>query len=149
MHGRLRSALTFAGMGLVGPLIRLATWPPSRFEAIVPSWVSKFVYDLVLLLWPTQPLAAIEANVGWVAAASLTVCANVAFFAMLGAVVGRSGKTRGRRIGIYFALCAIICSFELWVAGFSWAYLNGWALMVALFLYAIPFWVMKRASETS
>ena len=142
MSRTLKSTLVFSAAGLLGPLVRFAAWPPSR----APKSVGNFLYDFVLLLWPTQPMAVVEVNVGSVAAAALAITANLIVFAILGAAVGMIGGTRTRAMVAYLAVCGLIFLFDLWGAGFSLAYLNVLALVAALLLYAVPFWVVMRAS---
>jgi hypothetical protein len=144
MSRTLKSTLVFSAAGLLGPLIRFAAWPPSRFNASAPKSVGNFLYDFVLLLWPTQPMAVVEVNVGSVAAAALAIIANLIVFAILGAAVGIIGGTRTRVVVAYVAVCGLLFLFDLWGAGFSFAYLNVLALVVALVLYAVPFWVITR-----
>lgn len=146
MNSILRSTVVFAGAGLLGPLVRFATWPASRFDTLVPKSVSNFLYDFVLLLWPTQPMAVVEVSIGRVAAVALAIVANLLLFAVLGAMVGTQARTRARLIAGYAVVCGLIFYIDLWGAGFSLAYLNVFALVVALILYAIPFWVVMRAS---
>jgi hypothetical protein len=147
MNSILRSTVVFAGAGLLGPLFRLAAWPPSRFDVLVPKSVSNFLYDFVLLLWPTQPMAAVEVNIGRLAAVALAVGANLLLFAALGAAVGTLARTRARLIVGYAVVSGLILCFDLWGAGFSLAYLNVLALVVALILYALPFWIVMRGSD--
>ena len=146
MNRVLKSTAVFAGAGLLGPLVVYATWPVSRFNTLVPKSVSNFRYDFVFLLWPTQPMAVVEVSIGRLAAAALAIGANLLLFAALGAAVGTLARTRTRLIAGYAVVCGLIFYFDLWGAGFSLAYLNVFALVVALILYAIPFWVVMRAS---
>ncbi|MFY9905084.1 MAG: hypothetical protein WBD45_14025 [Terriglobales bacterium] len=143
MSRTLKSLLVFTGTGLLGPLVRFAAWPPSTFNTLAPKSVSNFLYDFVLLLWPTQPMAAVEVNIGKAAAAAVAIGANLLLFAILGVAVGTFGKSRTRLISAYVVVCGLIFWFDLWGAGFSFSYLNAFALVLALLLYAIPFWVVS------
>jgi hypothetical protein len=91
-------------------------------------------------------MAVVEVNVGSLAAAALAITANLIVFAILGAAVGMIGGTRTRVMVAYLAVCGLIFLFDLWGAGFSFAYLNVLALVVALLLYAVPFCVMTRGT---
>ncbi|MDH5641586.1 MAG: hypothetical protein OEY28_09855, partial [Nitrospira sp.] len=73
-------------MALVGPLVRVLTLPPSQ------NSVENFVYHLVILIWPTQPLGAYEAAIGTTAALVLSVGANITLFVIVGLVVGVIGE---------------------------------------------------------
>jgi hypothetical protein len=137
------TTLLFALMGFVGPYIRWLTWPQSALEQWTSPAFSDFVYELVLLLWPTLPLAVIEVNTGSVVAGLVAVGANVVLFAIVGAL---ANLFRGR-IGLpmlYLLLVLLVFLYALWGSGFSFAYLNRSALGVALLLYVIPFVLTDR-----
>jgi len=93
-------------VGLLGPLVRFAAWPPSKFNTSAAGSIGNFLYDFVLLLWPTQPVAAVEVNVGSLRAAAMAITANLLAFAILGALVGIIGGTRARVFVSYMAVCA-------------------------------------------
>ena len=97
----------------------------------------------MLLLWPTQPLAVIKVNTGSVVAGLVAVGANVALFAVVGAL---ANLFRGR-IGLpmlYLLVVLLAFLYALWGSGFSFAYLNMSALLVALLFYVIPFVLTDR-----
>lgn len=146
MNRMLKSLLVFAGAGLLGPLVRFAIWPPSRFNALFPKSISNFLYDFILLLWPTQPMAAAEVNIGRASAAALAIGANLLLFSILGIVVGALARTPGRLITAYVLVCILLFLWAFWGAGFSFAHLGSFALIVALLLYAVPFLVVMRSS---
>ena len=135
------STLSFAGLlfavaGLAGPALRLVTWPPSRPEG--------FVYDLVLYLWPTQPLAVIEATSGKLLALLLSVGGNVLLFTVVGLLAGAAAKHPLTVLALYAAWSAVLLLVGLWGAGFEKGYLSVYPLAVALLLYALPFWIVFR-----
>ncbi len=143
MRGVRIAIVTFAVSGLIGPLVRLATWPPSKLTNEASTSAS-FVYDLVFLLWPAQLLAVAEASIGQAAAIVVAVGTNVILFALIGIAVGLVAK-KPAAIGTLYALLGVsLLLFGLWGAGFSPAYLNWLAFAVALLVYAIPFWVVTR-----
>jgi hypothetical protein len=133
----------FALAGLVGPLLRWATWPPSPPSA---GWLGNFVYDLVLLLWPTQPLAVMEASVGTLAGAAISVTANILLFVVIGMLAGALAKTAVRLSLVYLVVCVMIVLVFVWSVGFNFSYLNVIALVVALALYVVPFALIWRLS---
>jgi MFS family permease len=133
-----KSLLLFSVAGLFGPLVWNVTRHPSRME--------NFTSDLVFLLWPTQPIGAVEVSVGGPVAAALTIGANLVLFALLGLAVGALARTRGRVVSAYILVCVLLFLWALFGAGFSFAHLGVFALVVALVLYAIPFWLVMRAS---
>ena len=138
--GRIsKSFLVFSAAGLVGPLVWNVMHHPSRME--------NFISDLVFLLWPTQPIGAVEVSVGGPVAAALTIGANLVVFALLGLVVGVLARNRGRLVSTYILLCVLLFLWALFGAGFSFAHLGVFALVVALLLYAIPFWLVSVESR--
>ena len=90
------SVLIFIVAALMGPLIRWITWPPSKFERDTSTSMNNFVSDLVFSLWPTQPLAVMEASTGAFVAGLVAVSANVILFGFVGAVVGAIASQRFR-----------------------------------------------------
>jgi hypothetical protein len=138
------SILIFVASALAGPLVRFVAWPPSKLEQ--GSSVRDFVYDLVLLLWPTQPLAAIEVSVGALVAVAVSVAANILLFAVAGMVAGVSARQPPRLLIVYLVVCGMVLMVALWGAGFSFEYVNIPALLVAFILYALPFWAVFRFS---
>lgn len=133
------STLVFLACGLAGPLLRWATWPPKP-----ASPGGDFVYDLVLLLWPTQPLAVMEATIGPVAAIALSIGANVVLFGLAGIVAAAVANRVSRLIAFYILVCLGVLFFALWIAGFSAALVNWGAVVIALVLYALPFVAVSR-----
>src|SRR3989442_7074016 len=106
----VRSTLVFLVAGLVGPLIRWVT-PPTPTGQGLSSSIGDFIYSLVLLLWPAQPLAVIEVNTGRFVAAIASVGANLLLFGVAGGFCGdffkkppgtRFGFLVGCRNGILF-----------------------------------------------
>lgn len=143
--GRLVLTMMLFGLtAFVGPFVRWMTWPPSVFERGTSTALSNFVSDLVFLLWPTQSLAVIEVNTGFVIAAVVAVGANILLFAVVGVLAGVLVKTRFGLPALYLAVGLLLALFALWGAGFSVAYLNVVALAVALLLYAVPFGLTAR-----
>lgn len=140
------AAIVFALAALAGPLVRLVTWPPSRFEKATSTGTEDFVYDLVLYLWPTQPLAAVEATAGRLMAALLSIGGNLLLFILLGLAVGAAAGRRGIVPLIYTAVCGLLVLFAFWGAGFSLEHLSWRPLAVAMVLYAVPFWLVTRAA---
>jgi hypothetical protein len=135
------TTLLFALTGLFGPLLRWATWPPAKLES------STFVSDLVLLIWPTQPLAVIEASAGPALAALAAVGVNVLLFAVLGLLAGVLAERRNGLLLLYLGVGVLVALFALWSAGFSFAYLNALVLVVGLLMYAIPFYLTARMAS--
>jgi hypothetical protein len=138
------AVITFGGLALLGPLIRFAAWPPSMLEREAPS-LARFVYDTVFLLWPTQPLGAIEESAGRISAAVVGIGANILLFGLIGLLVGAVAKTPSALAAFFAIVCAALILLALWGAGFSFAFVNWLALVIALLAYSIPFWVLVRA----
>ena len=147
MRAIVLSTLVFVAGALVGPLLRLATWPPSKFMegALLP--IGDFIYYLVLLLWPAQLLAVIEVSTGRVVAGVVAVRVNILLFSLVGVVAGILAKWRLALLALYLFTCVMVLCFAVWAVG-SLADTNIYSLMVALLLYAIPFWVITRLNKT-
>ena len=84
----------FSFTGLVGPALRLATWPPSTLDATARGTVSYFLYFFTLFLWPTFPIVTFVPNVATATATGLAIGTNVLVFAAAGLLVGVAGLTR-------------------------------------------------------
>jgi hypothetical protein len=130
-----RVTLIFAAAGLVGPLVWLAAWPPARLADVLPRPVWFFYTDLVEILWPVSMMGP------WIG-----VPVNLLLFTVLGLVVAWLAQTRSRLAIAYAVVTILIFVMALWQAGFVFPRLDGFALAVALVLYAIPFWIVMRAS---
>jgi hypothetical protein len=135
--------LVFVVMALVGPLIRLLTWPSSRVGGVLSEGVGTFIYELVLLLWPTQPLAVMEVTIGQVAAIGLAIGANVALFALLGLATVAALRRDLLKV-MYIAVCVVVVICAVWWAGFSVSEVHWFAVVSALALYAVPFALVKH-----
>ena len=143
------TSAVFALWALAGPLLRLATWPPTLPTPGSSESGGDFVYDLVLLLWPTQPLAVVEASVGTTMGVAIAVLANVVLLAVLGALIGTTAKQRLLLIGAYACFAVLVAFLAFFGAGFSPSHVNVGALIVALLLYVIPFFATGRLTRES
>jgi hypothetical protein len=131
-HARYALTLTIFGLtALVGPAVRFLNWPPGPDDT--------FVYDLVLLLWPTQPLAAVEASIGTFPAAIIAIGTNVLLFAIFGIVAAVLAAKRLATLAVYALALGLVLLLHLWGTGFDLTYSNGHALAAAYAIYAIPF----------
>lgn len=140
------AGVVFAVAALVGPAVRYATWPPSSFEKRTSVGAEDFVYDLVFYLWPTQPLAVLAPTDGRLAALLLTVGGNLVLFVLVGLVVGAVASRRGGVVLVYATLCGFLLWFALWGAGYRLEHLDVSPLVLALALYAVPFWLVAAAA---
>ena len=130
-----RSVVVFGLAGLLGPVVWLAAWPPSRLADVLPHSVWFFYTDLVELLWPVSMMGP------WIG-----VPLNLMLFVLLGLAVAWLAQTRGRLVIAYAVVIVLAVLFALWQAGFAVKRVDGFALIVALLLYAIPFWIVMRSS---
>ena len=142
----MHSTTVFALSALLGPLVRFLTWPSQNPEMAARDSTSTFVYNLVVLIWPTQPLAVMEATIGTFAAVVLSVVANIALFAIVGLAVGIIAERWFLLLASYVFVCGLALALALWGAGFNIAYLESLAIAVALTIYAIPFWLVYRTA---
>ena len=126
------SLLVFLGGGLIGPILRWATWPPAP-----ESHSEVVVYDLVFLLWPSQILGAIEASVGKSLALLYTVSLNLVIFLILWLFVSLVfGKTKNYLFA-YLPISLCVLYYALWGSGFSIGSFSILALVVALIFYGV------------
>ena len=139
MRETLIAIILFGTTGLFGPTIRLITSIFMKYDSEVSISITRFVYSLVFYVWPAQPFAVIEHKVGCFSAISVSVGLNILLFGCLGLIVGLYAKNSTRIKLIYIFICILIFIFAFWSAGFSFFYINWFALIVALFLYAVPF----------
>ncbi len=115
--------LVFVGLGLVGPLIWLAPWPPSHLAETLPRSVWFFYTDLVEILWPASMMGP------WIG-----VPINLVLFSLLGLAVAWLAQTRRRLATAYMAVALLVVLMAFWQAGFALARLDVLALATALLL---------------
>ena len=130
--------LVFAATGLIGPVVRYATWPPSLFKLTTSDRVEGFVYDLVFYLWPTQPLAALRPDGGGMQVL-LAVGSNLLLFALIGFVVGALASQRGAVLMAYAGFCCVLLWLALWDVGFRMAQVSVSPLLCAMVLHGSPY----------
>ena len=143
----LRVVVVSAAMGLIGPLLRFSTWPPSAFEEVTSASTAQFVYDLVFYLWPAQPLASYESIIGPVMTGVLSIGGNVLFFACLGTLVGVLARSQAGSVLAYTGTFGVVGLMATWTSGFSLSHVNYLALLTALFSYGILVWLVKKVSS--
>ena len=139
--------LMFALAGIGGPLLRWITWPPGRVGDGTGFSVSDFLYNLVLLLWPTQPLGVMEASLGRGMAIAISVGANLILFGIAGLIVGIAAKRLSVLVAVYVLICTMMTALALWIAGMHFGDINVVALLVALGFYALLFFATFRLSS--
>ena len=134
----------FLGGGVAGPLLRWATWHPGRVGDGTGFSISDFLYSLVLLLWPTQPLGVMEASLGRHMAVVVTVGANLIVFGVAGVIVAIAARRLPLLIAIYILICLMLSAFAFWIAGNQ---IDVVALLVAFALYGLLFLVAFRVTR--
>ena len=103
-----------------------------------------FFSDLIFLLWPAGLVAVMEVTPGRIVAASYAIGANVLLFVAIGLLAAAAARHRTALFSLYLVMSVLVCFLALWGAGFSLAFLNGFALLAALLLYATPFLAVHR-----
>ena len=136
-NNNIKTLSIFTAASLVGPLLVLCLWPLSRFNQAFPE-LENFVYDLIFLLWPAQPLAVIESNSGTFVAATVAVVANILMFAVP-ALLKRIILQRWWQLTVYSLTCGFILLLAFWASGFNYRFINGLALLSALVFYTALF----------
>lgn len=139
--------IVFVGGSFVGPLLRGITWPLLTSSSEFGRASEDLIYDLVLLLWPAQILAVMEASIGKLGGLLVAVGGNLLLFAIFGAFFMILAR---RTPGILVAsgsllLCVVL--FALWGADFDYSFLNGWALVIALAYYCALLFLAARLTQ--
>lgn len=148
MRTVMRSAAIFLAAGLAGPLIRWIV-PVVPTGPDLSSLIGDFVYSVVLLLWPAQLLAVVEVNTGRLIAAVISVGANVALFAVVGAITGICSRRPIGIVSIYLVVSVMVVVLAVWASGIPLNFIEASAIVCALVLYAIPFLIVFRVSRTA
>jgi hypothetical protein len=143
-HRRLRARVqiltSFAATGLLGPAIRALLWPPSQGGVAG----SRFVHELVLLLWPAQILAAHDVEGLANAAAIFAIGVNVLLFLVIGSIAAAAV----RNVTLYSAFAAAVLAVVAWWAllwtGYDISYLNWASLVTACLTYGTILYMARR-----
>jgi hypothetical protein len=146
------AAVAFACTGLVGPGLRMVSWPPSTSEATAVGTLTYFLYFVTLFLWPALPIVTFVPNIATPVATGLAVAVNVLLFAVTGILVGAGGlASRPLVLGICW-VAAIVLLLGMPLAWFPSGldFLSASGLVGALVVYAFPCWmVWKRRLRVS
>jgi hypothetical protein len=134
----------FAVAGLIGPFVRIATWPPSQFSEKWPQYVSAFVNDLLFLVWPTQMLAVIESSTEFYKAAAVAITSNIVLFVCAGWLFYWCCRSTFRLSVMLTVLLVALTLWGMWGAGFDISQLNWVALTVAASVWSLPFLLSIR-----
>jgi hypothetical protein len=138
------SVLVFLVGGIAGPVLRWVTWPPGGVGDGTGFSIRDFFYDLVLLLWPTQPLGVIEVSTGRSLAIVFAVVANLILFAIAGFIAGIAAKRLPVFIAMYVLVCIMLTVLTYWNAGIDLGQTGLIALFVAFAAYATLFFITFR-----
>jgi hypothetical protein len=141
MSKYIKSILVFVSTGLLGPLIALVTY---KYSETLPFGLYSIINDLLFSLFPAQMLAVVEVNIGTIKAAALAIGANMMIFGIIGFVAAHFAQRRQQLIVVYTLVCLMVFVWTFWGAGYSFKYLNWFALLLALSLYAVPFYIYHR-----
>lgn len=139
----MKSIAIFAIAAVVGPLLRLLMLPPSDFKAT--AFGNNFFYHFVFLIWPTQPLAVIEIYAGSGAAIALAIVSNITIYGAIGFAASLKKQTSWLT-GVYIVLVVLVFLMAWWASGFSVSHLDILALVTAAGFYAVPFWILNKAT---
>jgi hypothetical protein len=142
MQKMLISTAIFSAAGLLGPIIRFGMSLYQKYDSEVSISIYNFIYSLVIYTWPAQPFAIMDINIGWFPAYLIATGLNVILFGFLGLIVALFANSKTHIISVYVFICGLVFIFAFWGAGFSIFYVNWYAFIMALLLYAIPFYVV-------
>lgn len=146
MNPFLASASVFGAFATLGPLIRWASWLLSSAYQSLHEFLHGFFSDLIFLLWPAGLVAAMELTTGRLLTAAYAIGANIVFFIAIGLLAATAARRRTVLFSLYLVISVLVCFLALWGADFSLAFLNAFALALALLLYATPFLVVHKLS---
>jgi len=147
-HGRppasIQGVAVFAAAALVGPLIRLLSWPPGSLEASGSARAEDLLYEILGYLWPTQPLAVFAPADSVVVGFIFASLANIALFAVVGRITDAVSR---RRHGVpvwYSAYCALLLAFGLFESGAKLKYFSVSAFGASIVFYGLVFLLSTR-----
>jgi ABC-type maltose transport system permease subunit len=150
MQSLRRTVVIFSLAALVGPLLSLLSSMLKLDTMSAPPGsrgVADFLYDFVLLLWPPQVLGVIEAVVGTVVAALLTVGANILLFALAGRLRWACRSHAVAAVLLWVVISAAVSAIALWASGYDAVFVNVPALTLAYAFYAVLIWVTGSARD--
>ena len=107
----------------------------------------RFVYDFVLLVWLPQWVATFEQAWGTPIAVGSAVFLNAVLYVGVGAMFILLDKRW--RIALVLAVGAAITLLSALIAGFDLRYSRWDALALALFFYAVTFWLTSRVVRST
>lgn len=139
--------LVSAVAALVGPVLALLgslTKLDSLDESLGSNALSEFVYGIVLLVWPFQPLGVLEAVVGWIGAAVITVGANILLFTLIGWLGFRFRQQPVLLAILWGAVVIPLTVVAWWASGNDAHFVNIPSLAVAALFYGALVWVVSR-----
>ena len=127
----MKVILLYSVGALLGPLLRLATWPP------MSNTRESLIYDVVLLLWPTQMFAVVENYMGKTGAILVAISMNVVLFVFVGLIMVVAARKKSYFMATGSTVIIGIVILGLWGAGFDYSSLNGYALLLAIAFYGL------------
>ena len=134
-----RVVLACATLGLAGPAIRIAFWPPSMGGLAGSS----FIYGLVILLWPLQLLAPHEQEGIANLSAVVLIAANSALFGLGGIAVASAAKRPFLNAGLASAGILLFMWWARITVGIHDP--QGWlAIACGAVAYSLPFFLARR-----
>jgi hypothetical protein len=96
------------------------------------------VYDLVILLWPTQALADPRSE-GFFPEVLPVIWLNVAIFAVLGVLAAATVRWRVAYVALVLLTCTGTAWWAMVLAGYDWRFVNWVAYAVACMIYGLAF----------
>jgi hypothetical protein len=101
------------------------------------------IYDLILLIWPGQVLAVMEASLGQFLAITLAVTANLLLFISLGLVRYRFRDSPKLSVLLWVLISALVGTIAAWSSGFDINYFNISSLALASAGYGMLIWLTR------
>jgi hypothetical protein len=128
-------AALFACAALVGPALHWTALALQSSSPVTPA----VVQGIVFVLWPTQPLAVVEATMGRLWAGMFAVLANVLVFSLVGFLAGTAASRRRTLLSLFVVVLALGVSYSLFWAGFDWRYVSWPGMACGLLLQLLLF----------
>jgi hypothetical protein len=129
--------LIYSAAAFMGPLLRLATWPP------LSNSRENLIYDVVLLLWPTQMFAVAENYMGRTGAILVALIMNFVLFVCVGVMMMVAARKKSYFMATCGAVMIAVIMLGLWGAGFDYSNLNVYALLLAIAFYSLLLYATK------
>lgn len=136
--------ITFMLAALVGPVMSFFS-SAAKLDSNqqIGALAVSTMYDLILLIWPGQVLAVMEASLGQFLAITIAIMANLLLFISLGLVRYRFRGNPKLSVLLWVLISALIGTIAAWSSGFDTDYFNILSLALASAGYGMLIWLTR------